>query len=265
MKNLVRRVIERFLLRYDYRIVDVLSDPPGLACACERLKAKGFMPRTVIDVGVGRGTPWLYEAFPTARFELFEAQSSFAPLVEQVTRGLDARVEYCALGAERMTATIRVEQDRPTSASMAGLTEEYLSAGDNDGSCRHMFEQTVQVRRLDEFGPFEGPVLLKLDVEGFEAEVLKGATRVLDAVDVIISEVSVARRARDELSLAGYLGLLESLGFSMVNIAEIAQIGRGGPVAYMDLVFVRSDSTLRYGKSWSLRSRQPRQPSVAGD
>jgi len=108
-------------------------------------------------------------------------------------------------------------------------------------------EKDVQVRTLDEFGPFAGPTLLKLDVEGYEGKVLKGATRTLQSVDVIISEVSVARRTETELSLGAYLSLLESLGFSVVNIAEISPFDRGGPIAYMDLVFVRSDSPVRYG------------------
>ena len=49
-------------------------------------------------------------------------------------------------------------------------------------------------------------------------------------------------------TLGAFLSLLESLGFAAVNIAEIVSMGRGGPIAYMDLVFVRNDSSMRYGK-----------------
>ena len=42
----------------------------------------------------------------------------------------------------------------------------------------------VPVRTLDGFGPFEGPVLLKLDVEGYEGHVLRGAREMLRA-DVV--------------------------------------------------------------------------------
>jgi hypothetical protein len=49
------------------------------------------------------------------------------------------------------------------------------------------------------------------------------------------------------MSFGAYVGLLESLDFSVVDIAEIASLGRGGPIAYMDVVFVRSGSSMRYG------------------
>ncbi len=239
-------MLERVLERFDYRLVDNHADPAGLASACALLKKRGFSPRTVLDVGVGRGTPWLYEAFPQAHFELFEAIDSFAPMIAESTRGLDARVHFCALGEVPGTLTIDVNRETPTSSTMASYDADYLRNGTAGHALPAVDRREVQVRTLDEFGPFVGPVLLKLDVEGFEAHVLRGAARVLTDVDVVISEVSVVRRTQAELSLAGYLGLLESLGFSMINIAEISPMKRGGPIAYMDLVFVRSNSALRY-------------------
>ncbi len=100
---------------------------------------------------------------------------------------------------------------------------------------------------LDEFGPFAGPTLLKLDVEGYEAKVLQGARETLYDVDVIISEVSVAPRTEVGLSMPAYLSLLESFGFAAINVADISLLGRGGPIAYMDVVFARSDSPMRFG------------------
>lgn len=246
IKPLLRNAIETLVRRFDYRLTDVLSDPPGLAGACERLKARGFDPRTVIDVGVGPGTPWLYAAFPKARFELFEPNDAFRPAIEAETEGLDVGVHYCALGAEAAAQALEVNLATPTSSSMAGYRASYLSQGDGLDApptvTRH-----VDVRRLDDFGPFEGPVLLKLDVEGYEAHVLRGAARALQQVEVIISEVSVAQRTEAELPLGAFLAFVESLGFSLINIAEINAIRRGGPIAYLDAVFVRSDSPMRGG------------------
>ena len=129
---------------------------------------------------------------------------------------------------------------------MARYAGKYVNAAYRGTSVPAMAKQEVQVRTLDEFGPFAGPTLLKLDVEGYEAKVLKGATQTLQDVDVIISEVSVAPRTEVGLSLGAYLNLLESLGFSAINIAEISPMSRGGPIAYMDLVFARIDSPMRY-------------------
>jgi FkbM family methyltransferase len=247
MKSIARKAIEIVLNWFEYRLADKISDPTGLAGACERLKSRGFSPNTVLDVGVGPGTPWLYAAFPDAHFELFEPQDSFRPMIEQTTRELDAKVNFVALGPKPGTLTIQVNVANPTSSTLARYDDVYTKASFGDGPRPAMVERQVPVCTLDEFGPFEGPVLLKLDVEGYEAEVLAGALRTLQTVDVIISEVSVARRTEAELSIGGYISLLESLGFSAINIAEIAPLGRGGPIAYMDVVFVRSNSPMRYG------------------
>ena len=101
------------------------------------------------------------------------------------------------------------------------------------------------MHQLDEFGPFEGPVLLKLDVEGFEMDVLRGASVTLSRTDVIISEISVTPRHARDPSLGEFLTFMETIGFSLMDIPELTSLGRDRPLAYIDGAFVRSDSPLR--------------------
>src|SRR5262245_52875429 len=49
----------------------------NMAEALRHLKERGFTPRTVIDVGVARGTDDLYEAFPDAKHLLIEPLGEF--------------------------------------------------------------------------------------------------------------------------------------------------------------------------------------------
>ncbi len=246
----LRVLLERFLHVQGYRLIQLNADPSTLVVACERLKRLGFNPRTVIDVGVGNGTPWLYKSFPQAHFELFEANEGFRPTIENATRGLDVKVHYCALGQEHAELFFDEYTNSPTSSTFATYDDAYLKAAGREPTSEHVHRAPIAVKPLDDFGPFSGPTLLKLDVEGFESHVLRGARNTLRNVDVVISEVSVAKRTKDELSFAAYVALLEELGFSLVNIAEIESIGRGGPIAYMDAVFVRSDSRVRYGENF---------------
>jgi len=137
---------------------------------------------------------------------------------------------------------------------MARYSDRYVQAAQGGASRPATVATEVDVFPLDEFGPFNGPTLVKLDVEGYEGQVVKGATRTLQAADVVISEVSVARRTDSELTISAFLTLMESLGFSLMNIAEVTQIGRGGPIGYMDIVLVRTESPMRYGKSFQARA-----------
>lgn len=59
---------------------------------------------------------------------------------------------------------------------------------------RHSTPETVQVKRLDDVVAdlrIERPALLKIDVQGFEAKVIAGATETLKLADVIIVETGV--------------------------------------------------------------------------
>ncbi len=247
IRSLARAVVSKLIHRFDYRLVDVRADPLGLDAVCVQLTRRGFHPATVIDVGVGTGTPWLYEAYPAARFELFEPLESFRQAMEQSTAGLNVGMHFCALGERPSRALIEFDPAHPTSSTMAHYSDRYSSAANDGGPRRATVATEIDVLTLDQFGPFAGPTLLKLDVEGYEAQVVKGATRTLQQVDVVITEVSVTRRTDVELSLSSFLALMESLGFSLMNIAEITQLGRGGPIAYRDVALVRTDSPMRYG------------------
>lgn len=77
----------------------------------------------------------------------------------------------------------------------------------------------VPVRRLDEMGTsidYVTPVLLKLDVQGFEKEVIKGASTILDKIDFILIEVSFVQMYENEPLFIEMHNFLSTLGFSVV-------------------------------------------------
>lgn len=85
-------------------------------------------------------------------------------------------VHHCALGSSRGEASL-FESDyfaiNQGTASIAHVPEDEQKPG----SKRHM----VEVETLDELFPTESFALLKVDVEGFELEVLQGAEKLLSS------------------------------------------------------------------------------------
>ncbi len=160
----------------------------------------------------------------------------FIPEMEDICRRIDGRYHVAALGAKAGLLRIDVNQETPTSSTMSGFSREH-SPIIRSGRIATIDSQLVQVKTLDEFGPFQPPILLKIDVEGFEMEVLRGAAETLARTDVLITEVSVAKRHTNDVSFGTFVAFVESLGFELFDLPELAPLGRTGPLAYVDAAF----------------------------
>jgi FkbM family methyltransferase len=130
-----------------------------------------------IDIGANKGTYTmpLLEIFD--RVEAFEPIPSCALLLRRYARTRPAKltIHECALGNEPSTAQLVVPERRSLlfstqATAYAKIDAERAGKGDAGGRAF-----SVSVRRLDEFA-FDDVRFIKIDVEGFEREVLMGAT-----------------------------------------------------------------------------------------
>ena len=81
-----------------------------------------------------------------------------------------------------------------------------------------------------------GPVLLKLDVQGYEDRVLAGAGRVLKETEVIFSEVSIAPVYDSQCDFARFHEIATTAGFHFAGFVEQFHLKDGSPV-YVDVVY----------------------------
>lgn len=137
--------------------------------------------RTVIDVGANRGQFALVAraTWPQARIISFEPVPSAAARFSAVFEN-DSAVELHRI-------------------ALGSVTEErVLTVPDADDGASFLVQLRgvplkVQVQCLDEVElDLARPALLKLDVQGFELEVLKGALLTLPLIDAVIAECSFA-------------------------------------------------------------------------
>lgn len=141
-------------------------------------------------------------------------------------------IHPCALGEGEGSATIHVAS-REDSSSLLPL--------DRQRDLFHMDEIAtfeVAVRRLDEVLPIgmPTPILLKIDVQGFEYEVLKGAHTFLKNVEWIYVEASFVELYEGQKLANEVSELLESYGFTMA--AQHNTTFRNGKPVQADLLFV---------------------------
>jgi hypothetical protein len=80
------------------------------------------------------------------------------------------------------------------------------------------------------------PFGLKIDTEGYEREVVRGATRVLEQCEFVLAEVSVASRFEGDCSAAEFIALMRGAGLELVDLLDAAR-GLGG--SHADALFSR--------------------------
>ncbi len=214
------------------------------------LRNQGLEFRTVIDVGVAFGSPTLYASIPKAKFYLVEPVPACRPLLERLSRELGAEAFNVAAGASDGSLDFFVHSDVSGSSAYRQLEGDLL-----DGE-----RVTVPVRRLDSLikAPVERPCLLKIDTQGAEIEVLKGAAGLLDQIDVLIIETSFHEFRAGAPEFQDIVSHVAGLGFHAYEILEGHYRSADNALAQVDVAFCRSDSPLRAVKTFFTENQAQR-------
>jgi FkbM family methyltransferase len=212
--------------------------------ALRHLDEKNFRPRTVLDIGAGKGY-WSILAggyFKDAKFYLLE------PLTENERdlRSLcdrDPRQHYIrtAVGQEPGERQIHVASD-PDSSTML------LFPGDDAGRLRPLSVTTVD--RLLEEGRIEAPDLVKIDVQGMELQVLQGCTRLFDHTEVFVIEVNLFAFMPGCPRVHEIVQFMADHGYSLFDLAGSLRRPFEDDLGQLDLVMVSAKSPLIASSRW---------------
>jgi FkbM family methyltransferase len=205
----------------------------------ELLQLLGAKPPAVIyDVGahVGSWTRLAKSLYPSARIEAFEPLPvHFGGFRAATAAWTDVRLHRCALGRQAGTATLHVA-DLSAASSLLPLTrlcqDEY--------GVRPASAQAVPVEALDELAAREQlppPDLIKLDVQGFELEALRGGENCLAAARAVLCEVSFAAYYEQQALFPDVLAHLGERGFRLLAFGAATALG--APLQQADALFVR--------------------------
>jgi FkbM family methyltransferase len=193
---------------------------------------------TVFDVGANAGRSAVHFAatFPRAKIYSFEpVESTYRQLVA-ATHGLpNVRCFHFAMGDEIGSTQIFLQKDSEWN-SLAEKPNQRRSAEAAE-------TETIRIRKVDEFCQAEGVAkidLLKIDTEGFELQVLRGAEMMFTSqrVSFVYSEVTFDPDDEAHTNFFRVHEFLEPLGFRFVALYEQYVHENMAGASYTNALFV---------------------------
>jgi hypothetical protein len=94
----------------------------------------------------------------------------------------------------------------------------------------------------------EGPILLKADVQGYELEVLRGASETLKKVEVILLEISTLPYNIGAPLFSDVIAFLAERRFPVYDFCHVHRRQSDEAAFQVDVLFAREDSVLRSEK-----------------
>ena len=218
MKNAIGKAIKKILWRLGYEIIPAQKSDIS------------FDVGTVIDVGVANGTPELLEKYPSSYFFMIEPNTSYHTHIE-----------------ENLLSTVKGKLIPFAAGSVAEEKDLFLDGVSSgfyrrDTDSRALRTAATSVSLLDELilgdSDFDrsSKFLLKIDTEGFELEVLRGATKLLCHPNLAALQVEVRFSFISEsYNPSDLFVFLNKYGLKFHSCNEVA-VRRSG-LSYIDLNF----------------------------
>ena len=237
------------MIRKFTKLTKLLRDPLyrrglrfGVGANIEHSKVlASLQARSVIDIGANRGQFALVarKVFPDA--DIF----SFEPLVEMgaVFKKIfepDPKVHLIplAVGPEKSESTLHVSR-RADSSSLLPITDAQISIFPGTEEIAQKMVSVAPINASLNMDDLFGPIVMKLDVQGFELDALRGCVELLDKVSAVIVECSFVELYKGQ-SLAGeVVEFLGVRGFRILCVYNLSYRSDGYPVQ-CDFAFIRA-------------------------
>lgn len=245
---MLRSILKSTLKRTPYRVIRARDGNRFQAIeeCLASLARRGYAPARIVDGGanVGDFARSAARIFRPSVVHLVEPQPACAKYLERLEAEVPYRFHGVALGSEDSFLDLAIDPNAVTTGAHILPTAQ---SPEGSTSVR------VPVMRLDTMlGPdisAEDRTLLKLDLQGWELEALRGAEGILDRIEVALIEVSFFVQAY-EPSVETLVRFLDDRGFALHDIAALAARGRDNRAHQGDFLFVRRDSALASDTAW---------------
>ena len=183
-----------------------------LTSVVQHLTSKGYVINSVFDVGAnkGRWTAEYNQLLPNATFCMFEANPN-----QQAPKLATNHKWFNSVLSDPDTTEVKFY-------SISGTGDSYYKERtvvyDN---CTPLILPTTTLDKLVAKHSLPPPQLMKMDTQGSELDILKGANNILSGVDILVTETAILPYNDGAPTFNDYLNTMSTLGFVPVGIEEI--------------------------------------------
>lgn len=235
----IELALNRFLGRFGVALKRNRDRRDANKLFLRKCKERGVM--AVLDVGanVGQFGHECREKGWTGNILSFEPQPKAHAKLQRAAAG-DKRWQVapaCGVGSHRHSIRFHLSRDS-VSSSILPLSEGIAEL--NSGS-EQLEAIDIEVVPLDDLvgGTLPRPFGLKIDTQGFELEVLRGASAVLAQTEVVVIEITFAHLYENGARCGEVIQFMEQAGFLCIGMVEAFVNVPEEEVLQVDAVFLR--------------------------
>ena len=231
----------RLLLKFKNILFDrfLKKERQNLYQSLKHINKLGFEPNTIFDIGVAKGTIGLYKAFPKSFFVLIDPLEQYESCMKKIIKKYKGIYKVCAVADKNETRKFNLHPNHMDGSSL--LKEE--TGNKIDG-----YEIEVNTKRIDDIvveESLKGPFLIKIDVQGAELQVLKGAINTLKNTEIIALEVSLFKFMKDAPEFFEIVCFMKEYGFVTYDILKAIYRPLDNALGQVDMVFVKENGRFR--------------------
>jgi FkbM family methyltransferase len=217
---------------------------PEIPVSLNTLALLGFSPDIIFDVGAYQGdfAKCCCKIFPNAQVVCFEVlEHKVQQLEKTFINNAQIQVFPTLLGAETKEAVPLHNVETASSILLEHIPQNFPVTFHPMTTVDEIVANNFDAR---------SPDLLKLDVQGYELEVLKGAENTLQKIQVILVELNLLDIHQNCPLFAEVVGWLNERDWVAYDICGLTRRPLDSALWQADLMFVHRDSLLRRDKRW---------------
>ena len=204
-----------------------------------------FIPKTIVDIGAyhGEWTKEMQEIFPNSSFLMVEPMSEKATLLENIAAQSNGKIRFeQALLAAQANQEVIFHQSETASS--------ILSEHKENDEFEKITKKTTTLALLLEKNQINKIDFLKIDTQGYELEILRGATEALKNIDVILLEVSLLDIHKNVPLLHEVCSFMYQYGFVTYDICSFTRRPLDRALWQTDFIINKENSSFRANRNW---------------